>query len=162
MENDAKLRTTHQSGLDLQMPLKAFWMIWTGLHGGTHFYNLGRRWGTMDTAGQRETPWNACFLGLLNRKIDTYVKCIVSSFCTTILIHLGTKNCTRDLSVRDHSVLSNCRVAYSLARIPGTCGSTCTGKLFGFVRRPQHTSVLVTARRLLDIRTESRELSSRR
>ena len=74
------------------MPLKAFWMIWTGLHGGTPLDNLSRRWRTLDTAGQRGTPWNACFLGLINRKIDTYVKCIVSSFCTPILIRLGTKN----------------------------------------------------------------------
>ena len=162
MENDAKLRTTHQSCLDLQMPIKAFWMIWTGLHGGTPLDNLGRRWRTLDTAGQRGTPWNACFLGLINRKIDTYVKCIVSSFCPTILLHLGTKNCTRDLSVRDRSVVSNCRVTFSLVRIPGTRGSTCTGQLLGFVRRPKHTSVLVIARRLLDVRTESRELSSRR
>ena len=97
------------------MPLKAFWMIWTGLHGGTPLDNVGRRWTTLDTAGQRGTPWNACFLGLINRKIDTYVKCIVSSFCTTILIHLGTKKEKSRLSpVAYHTgeiVLAICRFA---------------------------------------------------
>ena len=141
-------------------------------HRWTPLDDVGRRWTTLDnvgqrgtplhTAGHRGTPWNACFLALINRKIDIYVKRIVSSFCTMILIHLETKNCTRDLSVRDRSVVSNCRVTYSLVRIPGTCGSTCTRQLFGFVRRPKHTSVLVTARPLLDVRTGSLELSSRR
>ena len=139
---------------------------WTPLdtvgHRWTPLDTVGHRWTPLDTVGRRAIPWNACFLALINRKIDTYVKCIVSSFCTTILIHLGTKNCTCDLSVRDRSVVSNCRVTYSLVRIPGTGESTCTGQLFGFVRRPKHTSVLVTARRLLDVRTGSRELSSRR
>ena len=131
-------------------------------HRWTPLDTVGHRWTPLDIVGHRGTPWNACFLALINRKIDIYVKCIVSSFCTMILIHLETKNCTRDLSVRDRSVVSNCRVTYSLVRIPGTCESTCTGQLFGFVRRPKHTSVLVTARRLLDVRTGSRELSSRR
>ena len=164
------------------MPRTEFWMIQTGLHRRspldtvgrrwTPLDNVGRRWTTLDnvgqrgtplrTAGHRGTPWNVCFLALINRKIDVYVKYIVSSFCTTILIHLGTKNFIRDLSVRDRSGVSICRVTYSLVRIPGTCESTCTGHLFGFVRRPKHTSVLVTARRLLDVRTGSRELSSRR
>ena len=131
-------------------------------HRWTPLDTVGHRWTPLDIVGHRGTPWNACFLALINRKIDIYVKCIVSSFCTMILIHLETKNCTRDLSVRDRSVVSNCRVTYSLVRIPGTCGSTCTRQLFGFVRRPKHTSVLVTARPLLDVRTGSLELSSRR
>ena len=42
--------------------------------------------------GHRGTPWDACVLALVNRKIDTYVMCIVSSFCTKILIHLGRKD----------------------------------------------------------------------
>ena len=129
---------------------------------GTTLDDVGRRWTTLDDVGLRWIPWNACVLALINRKIDTYVKCIVTSFCTAILIHLGTKNCTRDLWVRDRSVVSNCRVTYSLVRIPGTCGSTCTEQHFGFVRQPKHTSVLVTAQRLLDVRTGSRELSSHR
>ena len=52
----------------------------------------GHRWTSWDVVGHRGTPWDACGLALINHKIDTYVMCIVSSFCTKILVHLGTRN----------------------------------------------------------------------
>ena len=84
-------------------------------HRWTPLDTFGHRWTSLDIVGHRGTPWNASVLGLINRKIDTYVKFIVCSFCTTILIHLGTKKEKSRLSpVAYHIgeiVLAICRFA---------------------------------------------------
>ena len=58
MENDAKLRTTQQSGLYLQMPRTELWMIQTGLHRRSPWDNVGQRGTTLVNVGQRGTTWD--------------------------------------------------------------------------------------------------------